>query len=287
MRYPTPLRYPGGKGKLANYIKLIFEQNKLLDGHYVEPYAGGAGVALELLYQEYAATIHINDLNPSVHSFWFSVLNETENLCRMIKDTPITMDEWSRQKEIQKNPSVSNSLELGFSTFFLNRTNRSGIINAGAIGGNDQTGNWLIDARYNKEGLIKRIVKIARYKARIKLYNLDAIDLIANILPSLPEKTLVYLDPPYYVKGKDLYQNHYSHNDHVELSNSVKNNIAQKWVVSYDFVPQICDMYSEFRQINYSISYSAAKRQTGTELMVFDDSIVIPDVASPVWLKVA
>ena len=287
MQYSTPLRYPGGKGKLTNFVKLIFTENDLLDGHYVEPFAGGAGVALSLLFQEYVIHIHINDLNKSVYSFWHSVINETEELCRLINDTPVTIEEWRRQRLIQISSDAVSMLELGFSTFFLNRTNRSGIIKAGVIGGKDQTGEWKLDARFNKKDLISRIMMVANYRSKISIYNENAADFLLNTVPLLPENTLVYLDPPYYVKGKDLYENHFTHKDHESLAEIVKGSIRQRWMVSYDFVPQIAQMYSDYRQIDYLLSYSASQRYKGAELMVFDHLLSIPEVANPSKVKAA
>lgn len=287
MTHSTPLRYPGGKGKLTNFVKLVLSENNLLDGHYVEPYAGGAGIALSLLFQEYVLHIHINDLNKSVYSFWHSVLNSTEELCKLINDTPVTIEEWKRQRSIQIEAEKASTLELGFSTFFLNRTNRSGIIKAGVIGGKEQTGNWKIDARYNKTDLLSRIKMIANYQSRITVYNQDASDLLLNTVPELPDNTLVYLDPPYYVKGKDLYENHYSHKDHVDIAQVVTTSIRQNWMVSYDFVPQIAEIYKDFRQIDYQLSYSAAERYKGSELMVFDDRLTIPEIVNPAKMNAA
>jgi DNA adenine methylase len=287
MLYPTPLRYPGGKGKLTNFVKLLLLENNLLDGHYAEPFAGGAGVALSLLLQEYVIHIHINDLNKSIYSFWYSVLHETDELCRLINDVPLTMEEWRLQRSIQRDPDQVSTLELGFSTFFLNRTNRSGIIAAGPIGGQEQTGEWKLDARYNRIDLISRIKRIASYRSRISIYNLDATDFLLDTVQTMPDNTLVYLDPPYYVKGKDLYQNHYSHDDHAALARTVATSIRQNWMVSYDFVPQIAEMYNEFRQIDYLLSYSASARYKGSELMVFDDRLIIPDVVNPSKVKAA
>lgn len=286
MNYSSPLRYPGGKGKLTNFIKLVMQENDLFDAHYVEPFAGGAGVALSLLFHEYVLHVHINDLNRSIYSFWFSVLNCTEDLCRLISDTPVTVEEWRKQRAIQNSEEVS-PLELGFSTFYLNRTNRSGIISGGIIGGYDQTGKWKIDARYKKEDLIQRINKIASYRSRITIYNLDAAKLLLEVTPQLPQKTLTYLDPPYYVKGKDLYQNHYQHDDHEQLAEIVKNLTATNWIVSYDFVPQIAAIYKEYRQIDYQLNYSAAEKCKGSELMIFDDYLNIPDCSNPSSIKVA
>lgn len=287
MQFNTPLRYPGGKGKLTDFIKLLFEENELLDGHYVEPYAGGAGIALNLLLHNYASCIHLNDLNSAVYSFWHSVLHEPEVLCRQIRDVKVNMDEWYKQKAILNDPVNHTQLELGFSTFFLNRTNRSGIIWGGVIGGKNQDGPWKLDARFNKDDLIRRIEKIALYRSRIRLYNLDAAELIKTVLPSLPEKTLVYLDPPYYVKGQGLYENHYLHDDHVTIAKLVKKKIKLPWVVSYDHAPEIIEMYQDCPTIAYGINYSAQDRYKGAEAMFFSKKLNIPDVKNPANLKAA
>lgn len=284
MPFYSPLRYPGGKRKLTNFIKLIFHNNNLLDGEYAEAYAGGASVALALLYDEYVRKIHINDLDRGIYAFWHSVLYETQALCGLINDTPVTIEEWHYQKGIQNNPDTS-MLDLGFSTFFLNRTNRSGIISGGVLGGKNQTGEWKLDARYNKIELISRIQKVARYRDRIYLYNLDAAKFIAEILPHFPQRTLIYLDPPYFVKGQQLlYTNYYEPQDHRAIA-SLVHNIKQHWLVSYDDVPQIHELYKEYRCLNYGLNYSAQSRYRGAEIMFFCHALDIPDVTDPAKVK--
>jgi DNA adenine methylase len=275
----SPLRYPGGKGKLAEFIKAVIRENRLADGDYVEVYAGGAAVAIELLLHDYVSRIHINDLNSSIHAFWHSVLNEATALCDLIEQTPVTMESWYREKTIQSEAEKHSLLELGFSTFFLNRCNRSGIIKGGVIGGKGQTGNWKLDARYNKPDLIRRIEQIARHRRRITLYNLDAAQLITQVLPGLPDKSLIYLDPPYYVKGEGLYDSFYSHDDHAQIAKLVGGTITrQRWLVSYDKTPEIEAMYSTYRSMEYRLSYSAQQRIKGSEVIFFSDDLIVPQV---------
>lgn len=271
----SPLRYPGGKTKLADYVKAVLRVNKLLDGTYAEPYAGGCSIALELVIQEFVRHIHINDIDRSIWSFWHSVLNETDALCARINDTPVNLETWTRMREIQANKQQEESLDLGFSTFFLNRTNRSGIISAGVIGGKNQNGNYKIDARYSKEELISRIKLIADHKSRISLHQLDAKKFLSDVVATLPEKTLVYLDPPYYVKGGDLYTHHYGHDDHKGIAACV-DNIAQQWMVSYDDAPAIREFYSKYTRLTYSLSYSAQKRYRGTEVLFLGPNLISP-----------
>lgn len=277
MDFYSPLRYPGGKGKVADYFKKVFIENSLCDGVYVEPYAGGASVALSLMFSEYASKIVINDKDRSLYAFWYSVLHETDELCRLIKDCSITVKNWERQRLIQKTKNDHELLKLGFSTFFLNRVNRSGIIMAGIIGGKEQSGNWKMDARFNKSDLIKRITRIAKYSERIKLYNKDAISLIKHVEKTLPKKSLLYLDPPYFDKGKELYMNHYLPKDHERIATFMGELQNRNWIVSYDGVAQIMRLYSQFRQVQYTINYSAGKTDEGSEIMVYSNDIKIPD----------
>ena len=275
MDFYSPLRYPGGKGKVADYFKQIFKDNLLYDGVYVEPYAGGASVALSLLFNEYASKIIINDIDRSIYAFWYSVLNETESLCQLISDTNVTVDIWEEQKAIQKTKAEHSLLNVGFSTFFLNRTNRSGILNAGIIGGKNQDGIWKIDARYNKADLIKRIERIAMYCDKIELHNSDATKLVRSLKRKLPSKTLIYFDPPYYVKGKDLYLNYYGHEDHKEIADEICTLDRQKWIVTYDCVDPIKELYLQYRQLNYNLNYSAAQANKGKEVMIFSNNLAI------------
>jgi DNA adenine methylase len=277
-RFTSPLRYPGGKGKLSGFIKLFMLENNLVGSEYIEPYAGGGAVALSLLYENYASHVHINDLNRSVSTFWHAVLTHTDELCERIIDAVVTVDEWHQQRLIQDqaDPSVS---DLAFSTLFLNRTSRSGIIGGGVIGGLDQAGAWKIDARFNRDDLVRRVQKVARHRSRITVTSLDAAEYIDTKLPEV-KTGFVYLDPPYYVKGKGLYQDYYTYADHAQIA-SLVGEIRQPWIVSYDAAAEIRELYSHFNTLEYDLSYSAQERYRGTELMFFQPGLRCPNVSSP------
>lgn len=282
MRHFSPLRYPGGKGRLAPFVQTLFERNNLLDGHYVEPYAGGAAVALSLLLLEYASHVYINDISRPVYFFWKAVLDDTDALCRKIRDKEVTPQEWRRQRNILLHPTDYSRLSVAFAFFFLNRTNRSGIIHTGGmIGGNDQTGNWKIDARYNRQELISRIETIASYSNRIHLSNKDAEVFLKAAVSSLPDKSLIFLDPPYFEQGQSLYENHYQPKDHLRLAGMVKRNLRRNWIISYDNHPQIRTAYRGCRKLVYSLPYSAARKYEGSEVMFFSKGLAIPRVESP------
>ena len=247
----SPLRYPGGKNRLAPFIAKVCVDNGITE-HYVEPYSGGAAVALFLLFERFVNRVTINDSDRSIYAFWHSVLYQTEDLCELITKVPVTIDEWRNQKEIQMNKDNIDLINLGFSTFFLNRTNRSGIIKGGAIGGNNQTGKYKLDCRFNKEELVKRIRMIANQREKIDLYNVDAMCLVDMVLEhnENPENTLFYFDPPYYVEGHSLYMNYYKKAHHQIVSDKIKQLHNVHWIISYDDAPEIRRLYSDCQKLS-------------------------------------
>jgi len=278
-QFKTPLRYPGGKQRLSPFIKEILLANNI-DGHYCEPYAGGAGVALELLLTRKVSYIHLNDCDFGIYAFWYSVLNHTDELCYLISIASMTVEEWRLRQQIVKRCDRTNILELGFSVFYLNRCNRSGVLSAGLIGGLEQTGNYKMDARFSRTDLIQRIENIALYKDKITITNMDAEDFIQNYIPNLPQNSLVYLDPPYYEKGSQLYLNAYKKEDHARLAKNIQHKITQKWILSYDGVPDIINLYLERRQFLYNLQYTAATVYKGKEIFVFCDNLQLPQQCS-------
>jgi DNA adenine methylase len=276
MRY-SPLRYPGGKNKLSAFIANSCIENGI-NGHYVEPYSGGASIALFLLLEGIVHEITINDKDRSIYAFWYAVLNQTEQLCNLIERTEITIDEWKKQREIQVRKAQADLLELGFSTFFLNRTNRSGIINGGVIGGVDQSSDYSIGCRFNKVELIERIRKIASRKEDIRLHNEDALRLIELLQEEAEwpeENVLFYFDPPYYHKADSLYMHHYKIDDHQRVSERIKG-IKAHWVVSYDNVPEITKLYSDYEKKEYVFNHTAHSIRPGKEVLFFSQTITIP-----------
>lgn len=281
MRHASPLRYPGGKGRLTQFIKLLLDKNDLHDIHYAEPYAGGSGVALALLYSEYATRIYINDLDRAIFAFWTSVVDHTEELCRLVRNRPLSVNEWRRQRRVLARQKEVSLVELGFAAFYLNRVNRSGIITGGVIGGLEQRGEWGVDARFNRAELIERIQKVARYKGRISVSNRDASDFLQRVAATLPPQSLTYLDPPYYVKGQQrLYANYYLPKDHAEVKRIVAT-LDRPWIVSYDATAEILDLYDDYRRIVYGVQYSAADRYRGAEVMFFSPLLRVPRIKDP------
>lgn len=271
MSFVTPLRYPGGKGRLGPWLAELLRHNRLSGGWYVEPYAGGAGAAVYLLTHGYVNHIVINDADPLVHAFWWALLNDSERFLRLMEETPVNMNSWHHQRAIHAEPGKYDQTEVGFATFFLNRTNRSGILSGGVIGGKNQNGPYKLNARFNKTDLGNRIRILASMKRHISLYGMDALALLDTLQPNLPENCLIYLDPPYYHKGSQLYRNHYRPDDHEHIARAV-DKLRTPWLVTYDNCEAIRTLYSEHPAVEFSLHYSThTARPKATELMFYGD----------------
>lgn len=276
-RLYTPLRYPGGKARFAPLITNLIKENQLLGGHYLELYAGGAGIALDLLFSEAVSHIHINDIDPAIYKFWEATISDTENMLKLLFDTPINMKQWAYWRDVMNGKIECSDTEIGFATLFMNRTNRSGILKAGVIGGKHQNGIYKLDARFDKNKIAQRIKKIALYSDKISIYKMDALKLLNSCKAILPKKSLIYLDPPYYVKGKGLYRNYYTHDDHLEIAKTLQSkSFRYNWVLTYDHSPEILEMYKSCKSNLYTLYYTAQRRYAGEEVMFFSDRINIP-----------
>lgn len=281
MKSISPLRYPGGKASLAGFLEDVIDLNDLRGCSYYEPYAGGAGAALTLLKRGSVSSICINDADRRIYSFWQSILSETSRFVDDIFTTPINIETWKQQKAICETPSEYSLYKVGFSTFFLNRCNRSGVlIGAGPIGGLLQDGKWRIDARFNREGLAKRILEIAMMKDSIHVHDMDAIEFLKSTLPTGlgRKRVFVYLDPPYVNKADRLYMNTYDQKDHCEISSYIMRQNVLSWLMSYDDTSLVRDLYRNAKVSYMPIRYSLQSKRVAKELIIAPRRVILPSI---------
>lgn len=277
----TPFRYPGGKNALAGYLREVIKTNRLANPSYVEPYCGGAGAALNLLFSEVVSDIYLNDIDRTIYAFWRFCLKEPENLCDRISSARLTVREWDRQRRVLHRSSQRSSLDLAFAALYLNRVNRSGILKGGLIGGRQQDGPWKMDARFNRDDLVAKVRRIARYGERIHVSRMDALRFVRHISIHAKESVFLYLDPPYVNKGSSLYENHYKAEDHTEIARTLRHETPYPWVVSYDYCPTIKRLYEGLPYLTYSLSYSANEHKSGREIIVFGPNVQKPKLCTP------
>lgn len=275
----SPLRYPGGKSALSDFLADTLCLNDLNGGSYYEPFAGGAAVGMMLLVEGLVERIFINDLDFCVYCFWRSVLEDNNRFIESISNIALDVEEWNHQKNIYSNPKQHSRFEVGFASFYLNRCNRSGIMkNAGPIGGHLQNGKWKIGARFNRSTLVERVKLINKYKSKIKVTCLDGIEFLSRNLPLGNErkKVLVYLDPPYFSNGPKLYMNSYNIKDHTALSKYILHQKTLRWIMTYDNEPAIRSLYAQSVINQYSLNYSAQNKKQGQELLITPGYLKLP-----------
>jgi DNA adenine methylase len=275
----SPLRYPGGKTQLANFLIELIDNNQLKNNiTYAEPFSGGFGAGLELLFNKKISNAIINDYDIGIYSIWYAVLNETQRLINDIQNIRLDIEEWQNQKNIYSKLIKDNiySYELAFATYFLNRTNVSGIITGGPIGGKNQKGNYKLDCRFNRQNLSKKIEKISEYKNSIQLYNLEANIFIKQVLLNYePETIFIFFDPPYYEHGKNLYTNFFEHDDHVKLKETIEYLNEYYWILTYDNKEEILSIYKNYNKHLYSINYCANKVKKANEILIRSNKLNI------------
>lgn len=267
----SPLRYPGGKGALYSRLRKLIRESGLAGCTYVEPYAGGAGAGLSLLVTGQVERVVINDLDPAIHAFWETLVNDPEDLMRQIEKVKLTVKEWKRQREIYMASDTSDVASLGFATFYLNRTNHSGVLNGGPIGGLDQSGKYKIDARFNRAALVERIRILALYSSQITVSSRDGVEVIKK--HGKAKKTFIYADPPYFEKAGSLYLNAFAIADHERLAGTLNGLAGSSWLLTYDNVPKVHQLYTKRRRRTFGLNYSAHRVTKATEIAVISDAI--------------
>jgi len=277
----NPLRYPGGKYFLSNYISQVLESHLLKGCTFYEPYAGSAAVSLEMLFRGLADRIVIVEKDPLIYSFWKAVLDHTERLCEAINRLDISVNTWHvfEPYKYAQTPLEYSTVELGLAGLFFNRTNYSGILQANPIGGKTQSSEYKIDCRFKKATIISHIKKIACSREKITVKWADAIQYLETSLGLLHKTNcFVYIDPPYYQKGKSLYRYYYRDQDHKNLSELIKK-CQFPWLISYDEHPFITALY--FGQVNnfclqkIYCDYSANQyKRSANEILI--SNLIIP-----------
>lgn len=263
----SPLRYPGGKSKIYDKVKNLIIVNSFNNKTYVEPFAGGFGIGIGLLSDDIVKSAVLNDLDSHIYNFWYSVFHHTEELLKMITDTPVTIEERKKQKQVYQDSS-SDVLNDGFASFFLNRVNFSGVLNGGPIGGLAQSGAYKIDCRFNKVELKNKIERISLLKSRIELYNCDASELITVKLKNKINTSFFNIDPPYVKKGQRLYASYFKEEDHRRFERIITGNLSNtSWIVTYDDCKLVRDIYEEYHMIEYGIQHNISGSFTGKEIV--------------------
>ena len=270
MAIRNPLRYPGAKSKLYEYVRDLLGQENLHNCTFIEPFAGSCALSLKLLENGDIGHAIVNERDPLIYSFWVSVFEHTDELIDLIENTPITLDQWYHYADYRKPENLFGKtiVEKGFAGLFLNRTNFSGILNANPLGGKAQSSQYTIDCRFNREKLTTSVRQLSLFADKITVCNQDALDFMKHRLKNRkPNSFFVYIDPPYYKAGPELYRYYYTYDDHRALANYIKPK-AFPWLISYDDAPEIHELYETSTFVDLHMDYSVHTSRKGSELLI-------------------
>ncbi|MBE9896313.1 DNA adenine methylase [Enterococcus casseliflavus] len=281
----SPLRYPGGKYNMLKFVKQILQENQI-DGTYIEAFAGGAGLAVNLLLTDTVQEIVLNDYDIAIYCFWYAVVYRNEEFLEKFDRVSVTLEEWHVQKGIFDDLSKRNRLgksqmlNLGFATYFLNRTNFSGILRgATPIGGLKQTGAWKIDCQFKKQNLRPVLEELGKNVNRITIKRLDMINSFEQIFSDDfdRENSLMFIDPPYVKEGRRLYLPIKEIDEHRQLSTSILQADC-KWLLTYDMHEDLLPMYNEVNQkFKYQLRYFVKEKRNEQEFLALSNDLRFPD----------
>lgn len=283
--FVSPLRYPGGKRKLVDHIatKIVDAVERPL--LFIEPFAGGAAVSLNMLVQDWADHVVLADLDPLVGNFWrvvFGPQRQFDELRRWTETSAVTLKDWYEVKAML----CATPVEYAFKCLYLNRTSFSGVLNqrAGPIGGHAQASEYTVDCRFNKDRIFSGLDRLRDHRKRVVYAGVKDYRQIAKLkrvrdLMVRDQSVVWYLDPPFFRKAEYLYNKWFDHSKHLALKNWIENDLVGHWLLSYDNVPEALQVWgdhpgTEKVELGYSSSCkprhddAPRKRQRSTEIVV-------------------
>lgn len=268
----SPLRYPGGKRRLVPYLAAALAENNLRPDLFVEPYAGGASVSLELLHLDFVERAVISDLDPMVNAFWETVVTDIDWLCEQVESVPLSLSEWERMKKTRFRCRRS----LALACLYLNRTSFNGALHnsAGPIGGKAQTSEYDIGCRFPRARLVSRLRACADLADRIDV--VPAQDAMFTVREARERarreesSVFFYLDPPFWAKSSSLYRRSFTELAHERLADQL-HWLQDHFLLSYDPAPEIVDLYTGHTAgtvAEIELLYSGSSRSAGTEMVI-------------------
>ena len=273
----TPLRYPGGKTWLFEYVKEFLHFHELESKIVVEPYAGSASISVGLLRGNLMKEAYIGEKDPIIVSFWNAVLTRNDELVEYISTLEVTMETWFALKKYLSPTSTTNYdiVEVAGAFLFYNRTNYSGIIKGGPLGGKKQLSPYKLDCRFNKERIIERIRGLKGLYGRLHIVESDGLVFMQEMSSKFPEDSFFYVDPPYYGAGKDLYRFYFTDMEHESLSDFLTN-LDPPWLLSYDNAEFIRNLYQMRTKFPVYTDYQSGHLKREVKELLISNRIIPP-----------
>lgn len=260
---------------MTDFAQETLRLNGARGGTWVEPFAGGGGLALSLLGRGAVGRVVLNDTDDGVRSFWEAVLNEPDRVARDVATVPLTVAEWDRWRAVRERGGTG--YEAGFAAFYLNRTNRGGVIDgAGVIGGRAQRGAYGMACRFPRAALVQKVRAIAAVRDRVEVRGEDGVAVIVRAAEDDPRGTFLFVDPPYWHKGPNLYGPPFGPHDHARLASALKA-VRGPWIATYDRCEPVSALYRDRRVYEMEGALPPGSVPRDAEVVVVSKGMAVPD----------
>ena len=276
----TPLRYPGGKTWLLDYVKAFARFHKLSSTTIVEPYGGSASISVGLIRSQLVTDATVCERDPLIVAFWNVAIHRNEELIEYLSSLEINMETWyglRRYLDLEKT-NLQNELEAAGAFLFFNRTNYSGIIKGGPLGGKKQLSKYKLNCRFNKGRIADKIRSLKALEDKLKIIQIDGLEYMKNHALQSPDNVFFYVDPPYYGAGKDLYRFYFTDFDHQQLS-AFLTGTEIPWLLSYDDAEFIRNLYQKKSNLPVYTDYQSGHLRRGVKELLISNYVIPP--ASP------
>ena len=256
-RYPTILRYPGGKSRIAWYL---FQPEMIPQNisEYREGFLGGGSCALAFSEMYPDTPVWVNDLFYELYCFWTQLQKDPTRLhaaAHEVKDNcgdslESHREEYNRIKALFDNPGDDFDRALTF--YCLNRMSFGGMIGSKSNFTGDSFRGKIFDRQK-----IENLLSVSKVIQNWKITNVDYRELMTT--PG--DDVFVFLDPPYKIKdmlyGKkgDMHKT-FSHEEFVEACK----NCSHNWQITYNENEWLRDQFKNYHMENFEFTYSLAHR---------------------------
>lgn len=265
------IRYPGSKEKLAAELWRLFPDaitSSLFSAanrwEYREPFFGAGAIGFKILkHIHHRCRVWLNDVDADLVCMWQAVHSQPYQFCKLVHNFTPTVERFYEYKE-RDGVDDADPVERGFRKLALHRMSVSGFgaMSGGPIGGrSQQSSQYTVSCRWNPERIKRDVVRLNELLSSFDELRITAGD-FEPLLINAGEETFIYLDPPYFKKGEQLYKHNLSPLDHSRLAGAVRECMAH-WVVSYDDHPEIRRLYSWAKFHDLYITYTNAVAKGG------------------------
>ncbi|MBQ4442698.1 MAG: DNA adenine methylase [Bacteroidales bacterium] len=259
----SPFRYPGGKTWLVPTARKWF-RGASKKSELIEPFAGGGIISLTAVAENFFNHATMVEIDDDMAAAWQTIFSDDncDWLVHKVKTFVVTAEDINQSIIYADN----GTKERGFATIVRNRTNHGGILAKGSGLIKSGEGGRGLASRWYPSTLAKRIKEANLLREKITFVHGDAFKIMEQHLAD--SNTFFFIDPPYTVAGKRLY-NHFDVDHHriFELASQMEGH----FLLTYDDTEEVRALADSFSLPYRTIPMQTTHLITKEELLISDN----------------